>query len=226
MRIENNRILHTKNDWPSGDNPRCHAVYLGETRGTVIAGNEIADVGYPKVRGGSWTGICAGIYAPHSRDLTVEGNTIERSLTAGIDFTGSLGAVIRGNRIVETGRNVEHGMPRADGITAYHNLSGVEQDWLVEHNEILRSGHNGIHLSGAGVTVRHNAVVSPDSEGILHQDHKEAADCAWNVQITDNDVSGVAAGHRAVYIGDDYRRGSVTVARSGAPVVMEASYCP
>lgn len=226
--VASNTLRRTRNTSPTGANLRCHAAVFPQNTNLVIAGNLIEDVGYPKQNGTSWDGICAGIYAERATGLVIEKNEIRRTLTAGIDFTGSRNVRAVGNKVIASGRNREYGKPVADGITAYHNLYTGPANVVVEANEIVGSGHNGIHLSGPGITVRNNRVDSPHEEGILHQDHKtNPTDCAYDVVIHDNQVSGIKPGHRHVFIGNEYRVGGVDVQRSGANVFFEPGVnCP
>ena len=214
-------LYDTRNAYPSGSNPRCHGLVLTASTRVTIRDNTIERIGYPKVSGTSWSGVCAGMYLERARTLNVHGNTVRDVLTAGIDFTGTLGAQITGNRIEDNGRNRAYGGPVADGITAYHNGHGFTyQDIWVTGNTILRSGNHGIHLSGRDVHIERNVIRDPWAQGILVMDQYTPHDCASNVTVHDNTISGIGStGNRhAVYVGDDYKVGGVSVRGNGPDV--------
>lgn len=219
--IERSALHDTRNAFPAGADPRCHGLVItGGTRIT-IRNNTVERIGYPKVSGTSWSGVCAGMYLERARTLEVHDNVVRDVLTAGIDFTGTLGARITGNRVEDNGRNRDYGGPVADGITAYHNGHGFTyQDIWVTGNTILRSGNHGIHLSGRDVHVERNVVRDPWAQGILIMDQRVPHDCASNVTVHDNTISGIGStGNRhAVYIGDDYKVGGVSVRGNGSDV--------
>lgn len=222
VRITGCTVKNTRNDWPSGSDPRCHGILLIEVDNAVVEQNTIENMGYPKVNPRAWPGICAGIHAERNTDLTVHNNTVRNVLTGGIDFTGSTNVHITDNTISRTGRNIEYwqtdyDLPVADGITAYSNGNGFTyQAIYVERNSISDSGNHGIHLSGRDLHVNDNTIDTVYAHGILIDDHRPPADCASNVFIERNTIRNLRPepNRHAIYIGRDHKRAAFRIANN------------
>jgi pectinesterase len=108
--IQNTTLRRTKNDYtrdgaPPSGRRRPHLMVLAECVNAVVKGNQMRHAGFPKQNPGAWGGVAAGVYAPSNDNLTVVSNDIAFTLTAGVDFTGSINVDVSNNTIHDTGKN-------------------------------------------------------------------------------------------------------------------------
>jgi hypothetical protein len=224
-------IHDTKNDYTSeliggAYHPRPHLVYLDSCSHATLTGSTFRRAGCePKLNATQWIGGSAAIYAPDNEMLRVESNDIASTLSAGIDFTGTVRAVISGNVIQKIGLNALSpdcvhpscaGMPPtsdaiADGITAYHNLNGFTyQDIVVRQNHIFDYHNHGIHLSGRDVYVEDNYVHDGKQNAIRIADQRSPADCASHFFIRNNTVNPGSVNPSAILV-DNYKPGAFAI---------------
>lgn len=179
-----------------------HLINAARSQDIVISGNLMRRAGVsgptnsPGPSPQADTG--AGIHLIESEGATVSGNDIGYMLTAGVDFTNSLDVTITDNSIFFSGMGVLSGLKSADGITAYHNVlipTGTSMNAVITYNTITRWHNNGIHVSGKGITIDHNAVdrgekalngVGNAGRTIRLEDHKSPPDCTYGISIQYN----------------------------------------
>jgi len=209
--IQNSIIHDTKNDYTSEiivdqvPTRTPHLVFLDHCQGALVYKNIMRRAGCePKLNQSQWMGISAAIYAPHNTDLRVDSNDIAQTLSAGVDFTKTFGAVITNNVIHETGLNATYALCThdscngandnthgyiADGVTAYHNGHGeTNQTISVTWNEIFQYHNHGIHLSGFDLDVEHNYVHDGAYNAIRIADQRLPPDCSSYFSIRYNTV--------------------------------------
>jgi hypothetical protein len=177
---------------------RCHGLVFHQCANITIRSNTIENIGYPT----TVPVVAAGIYAEGNRGLHILGNRIRYTLSAGIDFTGSQGAMIADNTIYRNGRNRELGSEAtADGITAYHNLAD-DTRFVVVRNTITESGNHGIHVSGRDCRVEENTIYAPAAQGILLGDQYTPPDDCRGSVVRSNRVVGLKSGgnRHAIFI--------------------------
>ncbi len=196
-----------------------HAIYISGSQFVHILGNTIRNVGWhpngtPNASGSTFT--AAAVYAWDSENIEISGNVIRRTLTAGIDFTGSVGARVIDNDIQDNGLGWVAGTGGiADAITAYHNTSGSHDgivDAVIEDNYIKNYRHWGIHVSGRGLTIRDNTVITNPNAGTVRgvdtdrqmspleigDQYNTDTDCSVLVTVTGNDL-GRPNGENGMY---------------------------
>jgi hypothetical protein len=233
--VISNCIIHnTKNNYTSEiivaktpqRNP--HLVVLDRCQGAKVENNLMRRAGCaPKENASRWIGIAAAIYAYGNKDLRVFGNDIALTLTAGVDFTGTVGAVISDNIIHDTGMNATYAICTdasctgadgnthdyiADGVTAYHNLHGdAPQNIAVTWNEIYNYNNHGIHISGNDIDIEHNNVHDGAFSAIRVSDQRQPPDCSSYFSIRYNTVkAGWNTAHEVqpIYVAN-YKRNAV-----------------
>ncbi len=226
VRIVNNRLVRTKNNYTSG-NPRCHGLVFDSGTDILIRENTIDDIGYPKVNAAAWTGICAGVYAPRGTRLVFRLNTVTDTLTAGLDFTGSVDVRVQDNQLLDNSRArdyiaVQPNGPNADAIVAYHNETGsVDHKFQILDNVIRRSGNHGMHLSGRGILIRGNDVEGAYWNGIHVGDWRSPGQCSQDVIIEQNRVRSTRSPH--IQIDTPYVQSTIVVRNNDANVFWDAN---
>lgn len=202
----------TKNNYASGEDPRVHLIVVKYSDGVLIQGNLLRRAGCePKVNGETWIGQGAAIYAPQNKNLQCLENDVSYTLTAGIDFTGSLKVNCIGNGIHNTGMNKLYGGPSSDGITAYHNNVGcVDLEWNIADNLIRNYHHHGIHVSGRGINIERNTITNGLEHAIRLYDRYDSHDCSRDVLISGNYLSTGGDGFSAVVI-NYYEPGTIQI---------------
>ena len=174
IRIEKCTIHKTTNSFTENVNFRPHLIFLNKCKNATVTSNILRRAGCePKLNATLWNVPAAGIYAPLNRDLRIMWNDIAYTLTAGIDFTGSVGVDVFNNTIQKTAQNKLYKLNSSikylggDGITAYHNQLqenvGYYQylDYWITNNKIFNYMHHGIHVSGRDVHIENNTI-SPE----------------------------------------------------------------
>ena len=205
--------LHkTKNNYANGEDPRLHLIVVKYSTDVLIKGNLLRRAGCePKENGEAWAGQGAAIYAPQNTNLQCLENDISYTLTAGIDFTGTLQVNCIGNGIHNTGMNKLYGGPSSDGITAYHNNVGcVDLEWNITDNLIRNYYHHGIHVSGRGINIERNCITNGLEHAIRLYDRYVPHDCSSDVLISDNYLSTGGDGFSAVVI-NYYEAGTIQI---------------
>ncbi len=222
----------------TGKSQGSHAILISNSQFVHILGNTIRNAGWnpngnPQASGTKFT--AAAVYAWNSKNIEISGNTIRRTLTAGIDFTGSMGVRIIDNDIRDNGLGWVAGINGiADGITAYHNTSASHAgivDAVIEDNYIKDYRHWGIHVSGRGLTIKDNTVITNPDAGtvsgvdtdrqlsplVIGDQRNPNPDCSVLVTITGNDL-GKPNGEDGKYTHSLFRWGPYD------PAELTASY--
>ncbi len=204
---------HTRGDLGGSKSRGSHAIHISGSQFVHIVDNAIYNAGWhpngtPNASGSTFT--AAAVYAWDSENIEISGNVIRRTLTAGIDFTGSVGVRVIDNDIRDNGLGWVAGTGGiADGITAYHNTENSRHDGIVdaviEDNYIKNYRHWGIHVSGRGLTISNNTVITDPSAGtdsdpdtgdtdrqfsplVIGDQRDPYTDCSVLVTVTGNDL--------------------------------------
>ncbi len=162
---------HTHGDLTGKSRP--HLIYVSTSQFVHIIGNTILNAAYhpnasPHASG---TALFAhGIFAYKCKNIEISGNVIRRTLGAGIDFSGSVGVRIIDNDIRTNGLNmITKTGPLCDAIQGYkNNKAGPYQgvvDTVIANNYIQDYRRWAMHVSGRGLTVLNNDVITDPAAG-------------------------------------------------------------
>lgn len=164
---------HSRGDLTGKKNSGSHALFISDSQSVHILGNTIVNAGYhPNAAthasgAGHWA---SAVYAYRCKNIEISGNVIRRTLSAGIDFTGSVSVRIIDNDIRTNGLNmVTKTGPAAEAIKGYlNNKTGPYQgvvEAVIENNYIKQYRRWAMHLSGRGLIVKNNDVITDPAAG-------------------------------------------------------------
>ncbi len=168
FQLDNSVIRRTVNTYNSnhGSRTRAHGVVMIGAEDLTISNNVITNIGDSGQNVANNVKVeASGLLLTEGDRITVTGNTISYTLSAGINTTNSREVTITHNTIDNVGRSgLYGGLYAADGITAYHNERFGPNENLyydVTYNTITNWYNHGVHLSGRWLNISHNNVSSP-----------------------------------------------------------------
>ena len=170
---------------------------------------------------GNPVGECAisasGLSLLQSKNIIVDGNTIQNVGSAGVDITNSTHVTINNNTITSPGANKKYyshltPIKTADGVTGYRNQLVSPAAYLyrtITNNTITDYGNHGIHVSGKHHTITGNTIKDPyylslGSAIDIADRPVEPIQCSSNIWIQNNILEETGNGGSSFPILIDY----------------------